>query len=170
MIASIETTRLRLSPLLPHHADALYVGLQDPSIYRYIDERAPVSREALRDRYERLATRRSPDGHDVWLNWVVWSHEAGAWIGTVQATLPPGDVAEIAYVILPPWWGRGLAREAVEAMIIAMRAHHDITTLIARVHPDNRRSVALLTRLGFARVAPERADGAPRDEVYSLRS
>ena len=56
------TPRLRLEPIEPHHADALFEGLQSERLYEFIADSPPVSLDALRQRYARLALRRSPDG------------------------------------------------------------------------------------------------------------
>lgn len=165
----IETPRLRLEPLVPAHAAALFEGLSDPRIYAFLDERPPASLAALTERYQRLAKRRSPDGRDRWLNWALFSPQAGCHVGYVQATVHPDASAEIAYVLFPPWWGSGRAREAVVAMIAHLRERYGVTRLVAHLHPENRRSIALVTSLGFARIGRRAAsDGAPDDEVYGL--
>ena len=165
----IDTPRLRLEPLVPAHAAALFEGLSDPRIYAFLDERPPASLAALTERYQRLAKRRSPDGRDRWLNWALFSPEAGCHVGYVQATVHPDASAEVAYVLFPPWWGRGHAREAVLAMIAHLRERCGVTRFEAHIHPENRRSIALVTALGFARIGRRAAsDGAPDDEVYGL--
>jgi RimJ/RimL family protein N-acetyltransferase len=168
----IDTLTLRLEPLLPTHAAALLPGLSDPRIYAFLDERAPASVAALEERYQRLATRRSPDGLDLWLNWALFFPKAGCHVGYVQATVHPDGTAEIAYVLFPPWWGRGHAREAVLAMLAHLRERFGVTRFVARVHPENRRSIALVTALGFVRIGRAPGGGMTQveDEVYSLRA
>ena len=161
----IETPRLRLEPLAVSHAAALFAGLQQPDIYRFIDELPPVSVAALEERYRRLSGGLSPDGRDRWLNWALWWREAGEYAGYVQATVHADRTAEIAYVLFPDKQGRGLAREAVTAMIAHLREHDDVTTLLARVDPRNKRSTALLIALKFER-APDPADSS--DHLYQL--
>ena len=40
---------------------------------------------ALAQRYARLAARRSPDGHQLWGNWVMRVRDTGDAVGTMQA-------------------------------------------------------------------------------------
>ncbi|RYG00051.1 MAG: N-acetyltransferase, partial [Caulobacteraceae bacterium] len=47
------------------------------------------------------------------------------------------------------YWGRGLAREALEAVIASVFANYPIPELIADVDPRNAGSLAVLGRLGF---------------------
>jgi RimJ/RimL family protein N-acetyltransferase len=71
-------------------------------------------------------------------------------IGYVQATVVAEQRATIASVLSSPYWGRGLARRAVEVMIHELVAQHGVRRLAAVLKRDNRRSQRLLERLGFA--------------------
>jgi RimJ/RimL family protein N-acetyltransferase len=62
-----------------------------------------------------------------------------------------GD-ADLGFMFARRVWGRGYAREAVEA-IIGAAPSLGICHLRARVHADNTRSCHLLARLGFSKVA-----------------
>ena len=66
---------------------------------------------ALRTRSETWASRRSPDGDELWLNWVARRREDDRTIGHLQATLGRGSTA-IAWVIGTPFQRQGFATEA----------------------------------------------------------
>lgn len=71
----------------------------------------------------------------------------GRYIGTAGVWQWP----EIGYGIDPAFWGRGLAREAVSAVIGYMFGERPaIDAITARVDPRNVASIGLLKRLGFA--------------------
>lgn len=151
--ALIKTQHLILEPLRVAHASALYEGLCSPELYRFTDDEPPLSLEWLQARYEKLERRTSPDGLTRWLNWTVWSIEDARYVGYVQATVPPpGDKAEIAYVLFPADWGKGYAREAVTAMMAALIESTGVSCFVARTSAANIRSIALLESLGFSRV------------------
>lgn len=57
---------------------------------------------SLRERYARLEKPHSPAGGELWRNWVVF-HDLQA-IGTVQVTVTPENVAEVAYVFHSGAW------------------------------------------------------------------
>jgi hypothetical protein len=48
----------------------MFAVLCDPAIYEFENE-PPPSVEWLRARFAKLESRRSPDGEEQWLNWVV---------------------------------------------------------------------------------------------------
>ena len=66
----LETSRLVFDELQPSHSDDLFSGLQDRGLYDFIDDQPPADLESLRHRYTRLAEKRSPDGGEIWLNWL----------------------------------------------------------------------------------------------------
>ena len=146
----IRTARLLLEPLTVAHAPAMLALLGDPAIYTYLDYGPPASLEHLQRVYAQLETRRSPDGSEEWLNWIVVRD--GAPVGLVQATIYADGSANVAYVFGSAHWGQGYAFEAVTAMLAAL----DGCKFFATVDPRNARSIRLLERLGFRYVGGER--------------
>ena len=97
----IETERLRLSPLVPDDADAVFPMLDDERLHAFTGGR-PDTIEELRARLAAWATERSPDGQEAWLNWLARSLEDGRVLGTTQATVERdhGDLrAAVAWTI-----------------------------------------------------------------------
>lgn len=144
-----DAPRVVLEPLVPAHADLLYEPLQDDRLYHFIDEERPSSVEALRQRYAFLAAGALPDRDETWRNWLVRRRGTGRPLGTVQATIRPVGAASIAYVFLPPAWGRGYATEAVAIVLGELRTVHDVGVAQAEIDPGNERSIRLVRRLGF---------------------
>src|SRR6266498_3612431 len=101
----LETERLRLEPLTPYHARPLFPVLVDARIYTYIPEDPLPDPDALARRYQRLATRRSPSGTELWLNWAVQRTQEHDYIGTLQATITADQHATIAYLLNSAFWG-----------------------------------------------------------------
>jgi RimJ/RimL family protein N-acetyltransferase len=166
---TIETTTLTLEPQFATHADAMFAVLSDPAIYEF-ENAAPESLEWLRTRFTKLETRQSADGQEQWLNWVIRlpSHEL---IGYVQATVRADGSALIAYELGSAFWGRGLAHQAVSAMISELESQYDTRELWAVLKRANYRSIRLLTRLGFTLATPVQhveLDAAP-DECVMRR-
>ena len=161
LIRTLHTPRLVLEPQVAAHADEMYVVLSDPAIYAF-ENSPPDSVATLRARYQRLESRRSPDGRELWLNWVVRLKEAQRAIGYVQATVLPDAAALIAYEFGSAWWGRGLAHEAVAASMEELRCSGSFTRFGAVFKSENERSRRLLARLGMR--------PAGRDEFPSERA
>jgi ribosomal-protein-alanine N-acetyltransferase len=149
----IQTVLLTLEPQVAAHAEEMFQVLSDPAIYEY-ENQPPPSVEWLRERYTRLESRLSTDGTEQWLNWVI-RIPSSELIGYVQATVNPSGRASIAYELSSAFWGRGLARDAVSAMIGELVEHYHVQTVSAVLKKENGRSLRLLERLGFSRASKE---------------
>ena len=149
----LRAGELVLEPLRVAHAEDMFQVLRDPSLHRYLDHPPPASAEDLRRVYERLERRKSPDGADLWLNWIV-RPDGGAPIGFVQGTILPDASAWIAFVISAAHQGRGIATRATRAMVDHLALEYAVKRFLASVELDNTSSIRLLQRLGF-RLAPQ---------------
>lgn len=168
------TPRLLLEPLAATHAAAIFGPLGDERLYRFIPQNPPPSPAQLRARYDRLSSRRSPDGTEAWLNWVMRVSETDAYAGTLEATVFADRTASIAYTVFVPHQRREYATEGVARIIEHLVADHGVVLVIAEVDTRNAPSIALLERLRFQRMAEHRAvdhfKGTTSDEYrYELR-
>ena len=153
----IVTPGFTLEPQVAAHAEEMFAVLGDPAIYEY-ENKAPSSVDWLRARFTRLEARQSPDGAQQWLNWVIRLPKSEL-AGYVQATVRADGIAAIAYVLASRFWGRGLASQAVQAMLDELAQHHGVHTFSAVFKRENRRSQRLLERLGFELAAQQQWDG-----------
>jgi RimJ/RimL family protein N-acetyltransferase len=172
-LETLHTRRLRLEPLEEAHAKALFAGLRRDDLYEFTSDRAPENVETLAEGYRRLVTRMSPDGRESWLNWALWSVSEGCYVGLVQATVQANRRAHIAHVLFHTAWGKGYAREASAAVIDCLYYEWGVRDIWASVDTRNRRSIALLEKLGFLRLGvrqnAEMIRGTPSDEyIYCL--
>jgi [ribosomal protein S5]-alanine N-acetyltransferase len=149
----LHTPRLRLEPQRVAHADALFAPLCDAQLYAHVPQEPPPSLAALRERLELLSTRRSPEGDELWLNWVVCEADGGAPLGRVQATVRADAPCYVAYEVFPAHWRRGVGNEACRRMIEWLIDELQVEHFTAEVDSLNTASLRLLERLGFRRVA-----------------
>ncbi len=150
---AIDVGSLTLEPQVAAHAEEMFAVLSDPAIYEY-ENAPPASIEWLRARFTKLEARQSPDGSQQWLNWVI-RLPTSELIGYVQATVHADGHAAIAYELCSQYWGRGLAHQAVRAMIGDLVETYRVRRLSAVLRRDNRRSLRFLERLGFVPASPE---------------
>jgi RimJ/RimL family protein N-acetyltransferase len=146
----LTSRRLSLEPLRSEHADELAPLLNDSALHRFIGGTPPTPDE-LRVRLERQLRGRSPDGRELWLNWVARTQPEGRVVGTMQATVypePAGPIAMLAWTIGSAHQGQGLATEAAQLMASWLR-HQGIHRLGARIHPQHRASMAVATAIGL---------------------
>ena len=146
-----STERLDLEPLAVTHAAELAPLLDDASLHEFTGG-APLPAAALADRYARLAARRSPDGSQLWGNWVIRVRGTGAAAGTLQATLPAGGPgagpAEVAWVLARRYQGRGYAAEAARSLVAALQQAG--WTVMAHIHPRHLASQRVARAAGLS--------------------
>ncbi len=145
---TLVTARCTLEPLVAAHAHEMFSVLSDPAIYEFENE-PPVSEAWLTGRYERLERRRSPDGQELWLNWVV-RVPGGALAGHVQATVFPSAAACVAYELSSRYWRQGIGASAVTAMLEELHSGYGVDTFVAALKAANVRSLGLLRSVGFS--------------------
>jgi ribosomal-protein-alanine N-acetyltransferase len=163
----ISDRGLTLEPQFASHARAMFELLSDESLYEF-ENQPPASLAALRARFRRLESRRSPDGSQQWLNWVIRLH-SGDVAGYVQATVHRDGRAALAYVVGSNYWGKGIATKAVRAMMGELGARHGAAEFFAILKAGNTRSRRLLQRLGFITAsAGERGIGLEPDEMLMV--
>lgn len=179
---TIRTQRLVLEPLAVHHADEMAPVLDDPRLHRHIGGE-PLTRDELRARYAHLVAGAAPFHQEWWLNWIVRRARDGQAVGYVQATVAPAApgftvappsagstvmpgrprlIASIAWVIGMPYQGFGFATEAAGALLGWLRAH-GVGAVVATIHPDNRASAAVASKIGL------RATGETSDDEIVWR-
>lgn len=86
--------------------------------------------------------------------WPIFRLEDDAFIGCCGFRPHPVGL-ELGFHLLPEHWGHGYAGEAARAAIAHAFADLGTDGLCAGHHPENRRSAALLERLGFRRTGEE---------------
>lgn len=153
-----------LEPRSIADAEELFPLLADAEMARYLDERPPASVDALRAILARSESRRSPDGSEHWLNWIV-RDEHGVIVGSVQATIAADGETNVAYAIGRDHWGHGFGCTAVAQMMARVTADFGVTRFLIKAERANRRSVRLAERLGFTE-----ADGTVRVQKHATAS
>jgi len=172
-MANIETLHLCIESLSIQHAERIIKYVQNPAIYSYIPG-DPPSLSDLTKRIKFLAGGKSPDGSELWLNWVLVLRESNSPVGTFQATINPQQASSIAYEIFVPYWRSGYGYEAAKAVVDHLFDRYPIPALTANIDTRNIASIKLVEKLGFENIdfLPD-ADffkGASSDEfVYELK-
>jgi RimJ/RimL family protein N-acetyltransferase len=146
-----RTDRLDLEPLTADHAAELAPVLDDAALHEFIGG-APLPAAALARRYARLAVRRSPEGHQLWGNWVMRVRDTGNAVGTVQVTMPAGGTAagpaEVAWVVGVQAQGRGYAKEVACGLVAMLREAG--WTIAAHIHPAHLASQRVARAAGLS--------------------
>lgn len=135
----ITTERLTLRRARDGDLAALYAVFSNHDAMRYWDTLAHGDKKQT-ERFLRAMIDASDDKSDDF----VIEYQGGV-IGKAGFWHHP----EVGYILHPEHWGKGLAREALRALIARAFDHHGWPHIIAEIDPRNDRSRKLLTGLGF---------------------
>lgn len=147
----ITTERLKLRQWRAEDAAPFAALNADPEVMRYFPStltRADSDAMAARIR-ARIAQR-------GWGFFAVERIEDGAMLGFVGLECPRPDVplspcVEIGWRLATAYWGRGYATEAARAALAFAFNRLLLSEVVAFTVPDNRRSQAVMARLGMVR-------------------
>lgn len=167
----LETQRLRLTPLAPSDADALFPMMHDPEVMAFWDI-PEVDEPDLVARIVEGQVRGMARG--AALHWAMRTLADHTLVGCCDLSEIDRwhHRAEVGFMLGRSAWGQGYALEAMRA-VIAFAAAAGLRRLSARTHMGNHRSEALLERLGFTPEGVLRGhvqrDGERRDcRVFGL--
>jgi len=138
----ILTSRLRLRRARVRDLDDLHAVFADPRAMRYWSTPPHVHLDQTRAFLDAMMAAPAEASDDF-----VVEHEghvigkAGCW-----------RIPEVGFILHPDYWGRGLAHEALVAIIDRAFARFPIAALEADVDPRNAPCLGLLSKLGFEEV------------------
>lgn len=143
----LETARLRLEPLTQADAADLFPIMSDAEVMAHWDV-GEIDDPELVDRIVASQVAAMADGRALY--WAIRLLEDGGFAGCCD--LSEIDRwhrrAEVGFMLGRGAWGYGYAQEAMQA-VVALAAAAGVRKLSARTHLGNRRSEAVLERLGF---------------------
>lgn len=148
-LIKFETERLRLRQWLPVDREPFAALNADPRVMEFFPSTlTDAESDALADRCQSLIAERG------WGFWAVESKASQECIGFVglhipSAKLPFSPCVEIGWRLAFQHWGKGLALEAASATLhIGFQVLH-LQEIVSFTTIDNRRSRALMERLGM---------------------
>lgn len=146
---TITTERLRLVPVTPDNAATLWELLHMPDLREYQDLPDVDIAQFRRN----VASRPRSLDVGVWgrFEWLIYLEGVEAPVG--WASLRIGErttfAAEVGYSVVREYRGRGIATEAVEALVDESFSRLHMRRVRAYCVPENRSSRAVLARAGF---------------------
>jgi [ribosomal protein S5]-alanine N-acetyltransferase len=146
----LRTPRLLIERRMAGHAAEMFPHYADEALYRWISMNRPKTADSLEADFLRTETCVSPNGTEGWPSWVVREGSAGPVIGQIDACITPEHLgSNFGYYFFVPFWGRGLATEALRAVADHLLAS-GVSALHATVTDGNIASCRVLEKIGFA--------------------
>ena len=143
---NIETNRLILSSLQQQHWPLFLRLHSDTQIVALCFDVPPESE--IRQKFAARLLPWTLDSEN-WLGLVITDKASGAELG-VSGFLLQNGVAEVGYLFLPEFYGKGYAAEALQGLIDWAGATHNIKRYRAVVTEGNTASEKVLSKCGFA--------------------
>ena len=149
----LRSERLELTPLRAEDAAELLAIRRDPSVARF-QGWTPASLAEAKEFIARQAEAIF-DNPETWFQLAIRPLDGDSLLGDLGIHfLEEGSrQVEIGFTLSPTEQGRGLAAEAVSALLDHLFGPLDKHRVIASVDPQNDRAIALLTRLRFRKEA-----------------
>ena len=147
-IPTLETPRLILRAMKVSDAEDMFAYAKREDVTRYLTW-SPHTDVGYTKEYLAYVGQRYRTGD--FYDWAVVCREDGHMIGTCGFTTFDftSDVGQIGYVINPDYHGRGLATEAVRAVLAFGFDRLELHRIDARFMQENQRSLKLMERVGM---------------------
>jgi RimJ/RimL family protein N-acetyltransferase len=146
-----ETERLWLRRWGPQHAASLAALNAEPEVMRFLNGGRPMLRMESDFVSERIAEHWRTYGFGLWAAIEKETERMVGFAGLCHPLWFPewAGAVEVGWRFHPGAWGRGLATEAGREALRSGFEGHDLESVVAFVHPENTRSIAVTERLGM---------------------
>ncbi len=147
---NLETTRLLMKPLKEDDFDKVYQLQSNPDVMRYIGSGKPRTKEHIQRLFQLLLDHQKKHRFTLC---PTYEKKSGAFIGfsgLIHLALDDSNPdIEVGYWLLPEFWGKGYATEAVKAWSQWAFDHLSIDVLVGVTQPKHIDSQRVLEKSGF---------------------
>ncbi|WP_046173505.1 GNAT family N-acetyltransferase [Domibacillus indicus] len=146
----LETKRLVLRKVTKEDANSILNYLSDEEVVKYYGLEPFKS---LSDAFEEISWYQSIQNNKTGIRWGITLKEQGAVIGSCgfHHIVSQHFRTEIGFELNKEQWGKGIAVEAVEAIISYGFEHMNFQRIEALIEPPNLSSQKTVEKLGFIR-------------------
>jgi ribosomal-protein-alanine N-acetyltransferase len=143
----LETERLLLREVCVEDCAAIFDNYTDPQVTEYFMEPLTTRQQAAAIVEEYIEYYRAGTG----IVWAITLKGSPTLVGTCgyEVLSPYDQRGEIGYDLTRAYWGQGVMREALQAVLAYSLAQLDLNRIQAYVLTENARSIQLLRRLHF---------------------
>ncbi len=165
---TLATERLRLRQLVATDAEAIFALFGREEVTRFYDTETMTDLASARTF---IAFMRQRYASRAGIRWALENKTDGTFIGTIgfNNITQSAHRAVIGYEITPAVWGRGLATEAVRAVVGFGHTQVELNRIEAVVMLENHASVRVLNKAGFTEEGVLRAFGHWKGRYHDLR-
>ncbi len=155
---------LELSKFTVNDFELYYLLVSDQKVMAMITEKA-IPLEVARERFNKIIKQNTL--FDKYGSFKVYNNVTNEFLGSGNLTINKAnnDEAEIGYMLLSKYWGKGFGSEIANALV--EKAKEDgLKKLTAIIDPNNVASRKILISLGFHSLKVCKIDGLPGEILY----
>jgi len=160
---SIITKRLNIRRFRETDREQYVEIMTNPAVTKYLGNGKGMTKKDV----EKLLSQFEVAWNDGYGVFAVTETTSGNVIGHCGIRPISDGRTEILYAYTPTTWGKGYATEAGNAVLGYAKDNFTITELIAMSYPQNKGSIAVITKMGFKNIGQEEHFGNLL-EVFSL--
>jgi ribosomal-protein-alanine N-acetyltransferase len=149
---NLETERLFLRRIDTIDVDAVLELRGNPQTMKYIPRPLAKTKE---DALEHIAMINEKIDNNIAINWAITLKDNTQLIGIIghYRIQTENYRAEIGYMILPQYHGKGIAAEAIKAVVEYGFEEMQLHSIEAIIDPENQASEKVLLKSGFVKEA-----------------
>jgi ribosomal-protein-alanine N-acetyltransferase len=145
----LDTQRLEIREFRPDDFDDFALLVADPEVMRF-SLKGPLGREEAVGYFQnRIMGHYQKHGFGLWALILKEEKKLIGFAGLITQEIEGKEKIELAYRLLPTYWGRGLASEAATAISEYAFGTLHLKDLISIIDTGNHRSLLLAKRLGM---------------------
>lgn len=146
----IETNRLILREVSTEDADHMFTYLSDKDVLKHMGLE-PF--HTVEDVYDEIGWYQSIYDEGTGIRWGITLKDSGNVIGSCGFLNMKSKHyrAEVGFELSKDYWGKGIANEALEAVVKVGFQHFQLERIEALIEPENVPSQKLVERQGFIR-------------------
>jgi [ribosomal protein S5]-alanine N-acetyltransferase len=148
MFPQLTTENLLLRQIIPADQQFIFEGLSHPEVISFygVQYSSYEATGAQMEWYRKMWTEGSG------ISWKIVAKSSGEDAGVISVYnyKQEHNKAEVGFWLLPSCWNKGIASEALKAVIGYWQTAKKINRLEAFVEEDNNASAKLLEKMGFA--------------------
>ena len=147
MFPELTTDRLLLQQVLPEDQQFIFEGLSHPEVIPFYGVRydSYEATKAQMEWYEKIYEE------GTGISWKIVDKQTGESLGDIAVYLykKEHNKAEVGFWLLPQYWNKGIAVEALRAVLDYWKRERNLHRLEAFVEEGNEASSRLLEKAGF---------------------
>lgn len=145
---NFHTSRLFIRPTQFNDLDSIFAIHSNDAVNRYIPYQTWQTRDDALAWFDYIEERRAREFAE---HFIIQDIASGEIVGGCLAFdfHKANGRVEFGYVLGQDHWGQGYMYEALLAFIAHLQGNLELSTLVAKVDPENKGSLRLLEKLGF---------------------